>query len=299
MAIDTGISMKAEARTPETRGTFAQRRPLTTFLLFAFGIGVPLLSVPVFVDVPGEPFLLVLVYIGLLLPALLVTRLAAGRGAIKRMLGRTLIWKFSVARWAVIVFAMPALTLALAAGTGTLASPEGGWAPVAGTYLFATFIFGALILNMWEELAWGGFVQSRLMARHGLLMGALLTAPLFAAIHIPLHFHGDWTWSEAGVGLAVLFAAAPFYRYLVGMHLLDTRGSILAIGIQHASWNAAGNLEGVDGDWQAPAAAILLTALVAVGRRLWRSESRPVGRDAEQAAAAGWLAPESASNARI
>ena len=69
------------------------------------------------------------------------------------------------------------------------------------------------------------------------------------------------------------------YRYLLGMHLLDTGGSILAAGIQHASWNAAQNLnvvEGGDWKWQTLAAVALLTALVAIGRRLWRPELRPV-----------------------
>jgi hypothetical protein len=81
------------------------------------------------------------------------------------------------------------------------------------------------------------------------------------------------------VGSALVFAAAPVYRYLLGMHLLDTRGSILAASDQHASWNAAQNLnvvEGGDWEWQTLAAVALLTALVAIGRRLWRPESRPV-----------------------
>ena len=82
------------------------------------------------------------------------------------------------------------------------------------------------------------------------------------------------------------------HRYLLGIHLLDTRGSILAAGIQHASWNAAQNLnvvEGGDWEWQTLAAAALLTAMVAIGRRLWRPESRPMGREAEKAVAAGWV----------
>jgi hypothetical protein len=82
------------------------------------------------------------------------------------------------------------------------------------------------------------------------------------------------------VGWALVFAAAPVYRYLLGMHLFDTRGSILAAGIQHASWNAAQNLnvvEGGDWEWQTLAAVALLTALVAIGRLRWRPEPGPWG----------------------
>ena len=68
-------------------------------------------------------------------------------------------------------------TVALAAASGTLGPPSGGILVEVGSYLFATLVFGALILNVWEELAWGGLAQTRLMARHGLLVGSLLTAP--------------------------------------------------------------------------------------------------------------------------
>jgi hypothetical protein len=110
----------------------------------------------------------------------------------------------------------------------------------------------------------------------------LFTAPLFAAIHIPLQFEGAWTWSEVTVGVAVLFGATPFYRYLLGMHLIDTGGSVLAASVQHASWNAVVDLDGVRGEWQPIAAVILLTVVMAVGRRLWRPESRPMGREVEK-----------------
>jgi uncharacterized protein len=277
------------AQVPEVgRQTLTRRRPVTTFLALVFGIGWPMLTVPLLAGVPADPFLLGLVFVGLLTPALLVSRLAGGRGATKRLLARTTQWRFGAARWAVILLGVPLFTVAFAAASGTLEQPSGGVLAEVGAYLFATFIFGALILNVWEELAWGGFAQSRLMARHGLLVGSLLTAPLFAAIHVPLLFATGWTWGDVAVGLAVLFVAAPFYRYLLGMHLLDTGGSVLAIGVQHAAWNAAGNIDSVKGDWQSIAAVAVLTVLIAVSRRRATPKGRAIGRDAEMAAAAGW-----------
>ena len=35
------------------------------------------------------------------------------------------------------------------------------------------------------------------------------------------------------------FGRAPFFRYLIGMVLVDTGGSLLAAGLLHASFNAA------------------------------------------------------------
>jgi uncharacterized protein len=75
---------------------------------------------------------------------------------------------------------------------------------------------------------------------------------------------------------------------------LDTRGSILAAGVQHASWNAAQKLDAVEGgdwNWQLVTAIALLTLLLAIGRRIRRPQARPVGPEAEKAAAAQWITP--------
>jgi uncharacterized protein len=270
----------------------ASRRPLTTFVLLAYGIGWPALMIPVVTDLPEEPFLLVLLFLALLGPALLVTRWADGPGAVRRLLARTLIWRFGLGRWTVVLLAMPLLTLGLAAASGTLATPARGWAGEAGLYLFSTLVFGALVANLWEETAWGGFVQTRLMARHGLLVGSLLTAPLFALIHVPLQLGGGASWTESAFGILVVFAGAPFYRYLLGIHLMDTGGSILAIAVQHAAWNASGNLDAVEGEWQVVVAAVLLTLLVAAWRQWRPREDAPRGLAEEKVAAAGWLSVE-------
>ena len=268
----TAPDMAAEIGTFRDR---ARRRPLATFLLLAFGIGWPSLAAPAITGLPGEPFLAIFLYGALLAPALIVTRWADGPGAVRRLLTRTLQWRFGLARWAVTLFGVPALTLAIAGASGTSQVPEQGWLHEAGMYLLGTLVIGALLGNIWEETAWGGFVQSRLMERHGLLVGSLLTAPLFAAIHVPLEFYGDRTWSGHAVQLLILLAIAVVYRYLIGTQLLDTGGSLLAIGVLHASWNASRNLDAVEGEWQVGAAVVLLTLLVAVARR--RSPA-PLGR---------------------
>ncbi len=105
------------------------------------------------------------------------------------------------------------------------------------------------------------------MARRGLIAGALITTIPFVVIHIPLQFEGDWSWSSAATNVAVLFLVTPFYRLLVGEHLLATGGSILAIGLLHASWNEAAKFDFVDGDWQVITAVAILS-LVLVAKRL-------------------------------
>jgi membrane protease YdiL (CAAX protease family) len=254
------------------------------------------LTVPVVLGIATEPFLLAMVFLGLLAPALVISRLADGPGAVRRLLARGFDWRFGVGRWAVVLIAVPLLTLALAGVSGDLSTPDDGWLWMLGTYLFATLVFGALVVNLWEETAWAGFLQTRLITRHGMPVAAVLTAVPFAIIHIPLYLVGDPSRAEVVTGLAVLFALAPVYRYLLGMHLVDTGGSILAAGVQHASWNASGNLAAVEGEWQVVVAVALLTAAMAMERHLGRAR-RITGRDDERAAARSWLVPAARSHA--
>jgi membrane protease YdiL (CAAX protease family) len=116
--------------------------------------------------------------------------------------------------------------------------------------------------------AWAGFAQRRLMDRHGPLAGTLLTAIPFALIHLPLAFadhglHGTGG-RDAAITRTVLILTAPFFRYLLGTVLIDTGGSVLAVAILHASFNASGQLTAVHGWWPSYAALLTLVALVAL-----------------------------------
>ena len=57
-----------------------------------------------------------------------------------------------------------------------------------------------------------------------------------------------------------------FFRYLLGMIFLDTQGSILIVGLLHASQNSANDLEAVTGEYGMILAVIILTLIIAVYR---------------------------------
>jgi membrane protease YdiL (CAAX protease family) len=248
------------------------------FLVIALGLSLPVSTGLLASGHDISPGILLMV-IFLLGAATLVTALGEGRAGVRRLFAGTIRWRMGAARFLVMVTAMPLLTLLVGAVTGTLQSPADGWLRLAGSYLFQTFIFGLLIVNLWEETAWGGFMQSRLMARRGLLIGSLLTAIPFFVIHIPLAFaaHGwkETTWAEAALDLGLIALVAPFFRYLLGTQLIDSGGSILAIGLLHASFNASGQMSAVPGGWQyVPAMIILTLAVIAYRRSRGRSFSR-------------------------
>jgi membrane protease YdiL (CAAX protease family) len=202
--------------------------------------------------------------------ATFVTARTDGRAGVRRLYAGAVRWRIGALRFAFVSLALPVLTLAVAAAGGSLRAPAGGWGKEVTGYLFLTLIFGALLGNVWEETAWAGFAQTRLMRRYGLLRGSLLTAIPFALIHLPLAFEEGGLGGTSGRDLALawgmLILLAPFARYLYGLTLLDTGGSVLAVGILHASFNASGKLAAVHGWWPAPVALVLLTLATAAWR---------------------------------
>jgi CAAX protease family protein len=237
------------------------RHPIAAFLVGAYGLGIPLLTVRTATTFATTALGFAFTYVALLGSALVVTWVTGGATGVERFAKRFLLWRFGFGRWAFVVLALPALTVAIAAVTGTWRLPAGGWPALVSGYLLQTFLYGALEVNLAEEGAWAGHVQTLLAARHGLLGGALLTAPLFVIMHLPLQLTPGWTWGSVAVGVAALAVIAPFFRYLIGETVEATGGSLLAAGILHASFNASGEL-GFPGEWQFLLALIVLTLIV-------------------------------------
>ena len=265
---------------PARRRGPVQRHPVSTFI-----VGAILATWAVqftFLANGWELFGALVIEIFILLGAATgVTAATEGRAGVRRLLAGALRWRFGLRHYAVALLGLPALALLFGAVTGTLRAPTGGYLREVLSYLFLTVIFGAVLGNVWEETAWAGFAQARLTARHGLLRGSLLTAIPFALIHLPLAFEADGLGGTSARDLTIswvtLFAAAPFLRYLLGATLIDTAGSLLAVGILHASFNATQQLTVLDEQWWQPYLALpVLTVLVAVSRR-----PRETARDAQ------------------
>ncbi|MGY1694749.1 MULTISPECIES: CPBP family intramembrane glutamic endopeptidase [unclassified Geodermatophilus] len=247
---------------------FARRRPVTSFLVGALGTGWTALGTALVAGLPVEPFLLAATVVGLLGPAVAVTWLADGRPGVRRLFAGVLRWRIGWT-WALLVLlGIPGTTLGLAAVTGTLVWPGAGWGRFAADLAVSTLLWGTLLLNLWEETAWAGFVQRRLVDRHGLWAGSALTALPFAALHLPLLFDGRPGVGEVVLGAGGLLVVALVFRLLAGCVLLSTGGSILAVGVLHAAFNTAGDLDAVEGGWQRDVALLLCTAAVLAVRRL-------------------------------
>ena len=215
--------------------------------------------------------------------SVLVTGAADGRRGVRELFRRAFRWRVGFGWYAAALLALPALTVLVAAASGTFHEPADGWAALLGNYLLNTVLIGALLGNIWEELAWTGVVQHRMMDRHRMVVAALLTAVPFALIHLPFAFAEKGLTAtplaDVAVSWAVLFLFAPFFRVLMGLAYVGTGYSLLVVGLLHASFNAsaATKLDVFDGDWQQIAALIVLLA-AAMSLRGIRGR-RPAGQD--------------------
>src|SRR5215216_3619495 len=161
--------------------------------------------------------------------ALLVTYLCGGRRDIRQFFRRILRWKVSIGWWLTAFLALPLLTVVIALLLGhsaVLPSRSVLWQEVLGIAI------AFLLINLWEEAAWAGFLQTRLERRHNFFLAALLTGIPFAAIHMPLQVITGQVRSAIDfvVGFGLLMVLVIFVRSLFGMVLRGAGNSLLVGG---------------------------------------------------------------------
>ena len=231
---------------------------MTSFLVLLFSLAYPVMSLPVLADhgvipdgwMPRLPGLdteriaaALLVFLALLPTALLVTWAADGRPGVLLLVRRMFQWRIGARWWLLVVAGLPMLTTAIALLLGDRPRPI-DLAPFAIAQTLG-FLVNLLLINLWEETAWAGFVQTRLERRHSLPVAAVLTAVPFALIHMPLHFIGDFSLNSLATALATLLIVSILVRLLLGVVLRGTGGSILAVALVHTAFNRSNNDEGV------------------------------------------------------
>jgi membrane protease YdiL (CAAX protease family) len=190
--------------------------------------------------------------------------------------------------------ALPVTTLVLGVTFGrTVQTSDIPSALVSGIVSIVTAV---LLVHLWEETVWAGFLQTRLERRHGLLVAAALTAVPFAAIHVPLQLIGSFSPSSLAIGIAGLLILGVLIRLMVGVTLRGTWDSLLAVGVLHATFNASNNegnlVDDLLGGGQptvfAVSAAVLFTVVSAavLRKQLGRDFRRP-GNEPEPIAGPG------------
>ena len=247
------------------RQSFVRRHPRLAFATIAIGVTWAVQLTFLALGWPLFPAMVVEL-VTLAATATVITRSVSGGAGVRRLYAGVLRWRFGVRWWAAVLTVVPIATVAVAGAAGTLQGPAEGWGLEALQYVFLAVVFGALLGNMWEELAWTGFFQAELTDRHGLLKGALITALPFGLIHLPLAFEADGLGGTSLPDLAItwslLLLVAPFLRYLIGLVHQRTGRSLVAVAVLHGSFNAAGAMTLATGGWEYLVGTVLVTPVV-------------------------------------
>ncbi len=230
---------------------FVRAHPVGAFLLWFSTVGLALSFTPVVlrgaldVDVPRQPFIVASTVVGLLLPALVITRIVDGPEGLRALWARTVHVRVPLRWYALALIGVPVATVAVTVALfGAPTLTPGALASALGYGLVLQFSVVLLTNNWWEEVAWMGFVQARLQERHGPARAALLVGPLFALQHVSLVVGNP---PALAVAFMVVFAlVAIAFRALQGW-VYNSTGSLFVVGLVHAAGNAAASGSGFEG----------------------------------------------------
>jgi uncharacterized protein len=283
----TGLGGQLQDRRPATRPaptpntgrlrTLIVRRPITAFLVIAFALAYPLMSLPVLADralIPGgsipetlhiapDELAGVLLTLGALFPAtLIVTWCAEGRDGVARFVRRLARWRLGLGWWLLLLAGLPALTTGLALLLGDLLTAVD---PLdLALDQLRLLAINLVLVNLWEEAAWAGFLQIRLERRHSMFVAALLTAVPFAFAHLPLALFAEFTPGSLVVSLLLYLILGVLVRPMLGVVLRGTRDSLFAVALLHSVFNRTNNDNGIAAqilDGQARSLTMLLAVL--------------------------------------
>jgi CAAX protease family protein len=215
-----------------------KRHPIVTFFVSTYALSWLLESPLVLLrDTLTGTQGLVLVLLASNVPSLVaiaLTALVLGRGALRKLLGRLLIWRVDP-RWYLVVLG-PA---ALAGGTVALNALVGGPSISVGVPLLTAVVMLAFSIfpgsALGEEIGWRGYALPRLQAGRSALSASLILGVVWGFYHLPLFFTGQAARPPS------LFA--PFVISTIALSVIltwvynSTGGSLLMVVLIHATFN--------------------------------------------------------------
>jgi len=270
-----------------------KQHPLITFFVLAYALSWILESPLVFLrDSVTDTQGLILVILASNVPsalAIVLTAIVLGGGALRKLLGRLLIWRVDLC-WYLVVVLGP---VALAGGMVALNTLLGGPAPGLGMPLLAVVSMLAFSIfpgsALGEEIGWRGYALPRLQAGRSALGASLILGVLWGLWHLPL-------WLTGAPGRTpILYAAFVVSTISLSVILTwvynSTGGNLLKVVLLHATFNLPMTLA-IDGlgsratvplllYWGLLVAAAIVVVIVAGPQHLSRKHHKQEERAAE------------------
>jgi len=216
-----------------------RRHPLIAFFVLTYALAW-ILWLPLIIlrdTIPASQGL-VLALLGSAVPSLLgivLTAIVLGRGALRKLLGRLLIWRVDP-RWYLVVVLGPA---ALVGGIVALNALLGGPAISINVPLLAAVITLAFHIfpgsALGEEIGWRGYALPRLQARRSALSASLILGMIWAFYHLPLFFTGQ-AFRSPSILVPFVISGIALSVILTWVYN-STGGSLLLVVLLHATAN--------------------------------------------------------------
>src|ERR671920_2396170 len=240
MVCNTG-NRKGDLNMMSRLSSVVRRHPIITFFVLAYALAWIIESPLVLLRdsiTAGDPPGLFLVILASNVPSVVAIVLSAivfGRGALRKLLARLLIWRVNPLWYLVVILGPVALTAGVLALNVLLGGPalSLGMTLLGAAFFLAFSIFPGSALG--EEIGWRGYVLPRLQSRMSALSASLFLAPIWALWHLPLWLTGD------PVRTPTFYV--PFFFSAFAMSILltwvynSTGGSLLMVVLLHATAN--------------------------------------------------------------
>jgi uncharacterized protein len=219
--------------------SLVKRHPLITFFVSTYVLTWAIESPFVFLtDSVTHTQGLVLSILSVNVPsavAIVLTAMVFGRGSLRKLLGRLLIWRVNPF-WYLVVFLGP---VALTGGVVLLNALMGGPALSLGMTLVgaATFFAFSVVPGsaLGEEIGWRGYALPRLQTGRSALSASLILAPIWGLWHLPLWLTGAPARTPT---LYAAFLVSAFALSIITTWVYNsTGGSLLMVVMLHASAN--------------------------------------------------------------
>jgi membrane protease YdiL (CAAX protease family) len=234
----------------QTKTSFVQKYPLTTFFLLVFGLTWSFMITDALGSHGLLPFRLpipLLIVMGYMptLAAVIVTGLTKGKAGVRALFGKLLIARVGLKWYAFVIFGFGAMSVAAIAlanlfggsNQSPILSEEASHFPgPIAMVLNVAMLYIVLGLINGEELAWRGFALPRLQAKYNALTSSVILGAIWGLFHLPLFFTTTGS-SQAGASFLPFVYGTIILSILFTWVFNNTKGSVLLAYLFHAATN--------------------------------------------------------------
>ena len=221
------------------------RRPVLAFLVMAYAIAWTLQFAAFQFGLSFRLGSSISMIFGLALPAFLVTAAVEGKAGMQDLLGRVFRWRVRLRWYLVAVLGLPVATRLVASafiGVAPLQALVEKW-PLFFTIFVPEILLAVVLIQIFEETGWTGFMQDTLQERHGPLLASIMVAPAFALFHLMSNLLEAGQIIMVLVQVAIQAIVSIFFRVAIMWLYNGTGRSVLIVALFHSSFNTVSGSE--------------------------------------------------------